>query len=50
MITGNLFNDNVGSSVSTAGDINNDGFDDIIVGAYGKSSYRGVACVIYGGS
>ncbi len=49
MITGNAANDRFGWSVSTAGDINNDGYDDIIVGAYYKNSYQGAVYVIYGG-
>jgi len=43
-IRGNAMNDRFGISVSTAGDINQDGYDDIIVGAYGKNT----AYVIYG--
>ena len=49
-ITGNAAGDYFGYSVSTAGDINNDGYDDIIIGAWGKTSYRGAAYVIYGGA
>jgi len=48
MIKGNANNDFLGGSVSTAGDINNDGFDDIIIGAPYKSSKKGAAYVIYG--
>ena len=49
MITGNAANDRFGWSVSTAGDINNDGYDDIIIGAANKNSIQGAAYVIYGG-
>jgi hypothetical protein len=49
VIRGNAANDYFGQSVSTAGDINNDGYDDIIVGAYGKNNFRGAVYVIYGG-
>ncbi len=38
-----------GYSVSTAGDLDNDGYDDIIIGAYAQSDSRGAAYVIYGG-
>ena len=39
-----------GSALSTAGDTNGDGFDDIIVGAYGTSSNKGVAYIYTGSS
>jgi len=48
-IIGNAIGDYFGYSVSTAGDINNDGYDDILVGAHGKNSFQGAAYVIYGG-
>ena len=48
-IIGNAASDLFGWSVSTAGDINKDGYDDIIVGAYGKYTQTGVVYVIYGG-
>ena len=43
--------DNAGISVSSAGDFNNDGFDDLIVGAYGYDEggdSAGAAYVIFG--
>jgi hypothetical protein len=42
-------NSNFGCSVSTAGDVNNDGYDDIIVGAYQFNSSIGQAYIYYGG-
>jgi len=47
-ILGNAGGDFFGASVSGAGDINHDGYDDIIVGAYAKSNNKGVVYVIYG--
>jgi len=44
----NVFN-GFGYSVSTAGDVNKDGFTDVIVGAYGYDSNRGRAYIYYGG-
>jgi hypothetical protein len=41
-------NDQFGFSVATAGDVNGDGYSDIIVGAYGYDSYRGKVYVYYG--
>lgn len=38
----------VGKSVSAAGDLNGDGFDDIVVGAPGVNGSAGAAYVIYG--
>jgi hypothetical protein len=35
VINGEVENDYSGSSVSSAGDVNGDGLDDLIVGAYG---------------
>ena len=37
-----------GYSVSSAGDVNNDGYDDIIIGAHGAGGYAGHSYVIYG--
>ncbi|MBS0351866.1 MAG: FG-GAP repeat protein, partial [Proteobacteria bacterium] len=41
---------NSGSSVSTAGDINGDGYDDLIIGAGSYSSYKGCSYVVLGGA
>ena len=48
---GDLPDDQFGTSVSAAGDVNNDGHDDVIVGAYGHDSagfYTGMARVFSG--
>jgi Ca2+-binding RTX toxin-like protein len=53
IIQGDATRDYAGTSVSAAGDVNGDGIDDLIVGAYGGDnggSYAGEAYVIYGGS
>ncbi|MFH1196951.1 MAG: integrin alpha [bacterium] len=39
-----------GNSVSCAGDVNGDGYDDVIVGAYGYNSSTGRSYIYYGGS
>ncbi len=49
MILGKSAGDFLGFSGRTAGDVNNDEYSDIVVGAYGRSSNRGEAYVIYGG-
>ncbi|AFZ31777.1 FG-GAP repeat protein [Gloeocapsa sp. PCC 7428] len=51
-IDGSDLNDNLGSSVSSAGDINGDGFDDLIVAAFGSSStnYIETSYVVFGAS
>ena len=44
-------NDRSGFSVSTAGDVNGDGFDDLIIGAYGAAPngvYSGASYVVFG--
>ncbi len=41
--------ENFGFTASNAGDVNGDGYDDIIVGAYAYSSSTGRAYVYYGG-
>lgn len=56
-ISGEAFNDNSGRSVSTAGDVNGDGFDDLIVGAPNAmpgnvgnyaGNYTGASYVVFG--
>ncbi len=49
-LTGATVGDNFGNSVSSAGDVNGDGYGDVIVGAPGYSSGTGRAYVYYGGS
>jgi hypothetical protein len=39
-----------GRSVSSAGDMNGDGYADIIIGAYRADSFRGKSYVVFGGS
>ncbi|MFA6028205.1 MAG: integrin alpha, partial [Patescibacteria group bacterium] len=49
--TGEAAGDNIGMNTSVSGDINNDGYDDILVGAYGNDDggiYSGAAYLIYG--
>ncbi len=48
LIVGEAGSDRFGFSVAGAGDVNGDGFDDIIVGAYGVESERGAAYLVYG--
>lgn len=47
-VTGTQDNAYTGRSVSSAGDINGDGFDDIIVGAWRTNPNNGAAYVIFG--
>ena len=46
--------DRSGSSVSSAGDVNGDGYDDLIIGAFSADpngdSYAGEAYIVYGGA
>ena len=37
-----------GASVSSAGDVNSDGYDDLLIGALGEEGEKGVSYVIYG--
>ncbi len=49
-LDGEAASDHSGYSVSTAGDVNGDGFDDLIVGAYGapNGNYSGSTYVVFG--
>jgi hypothetical protein len=49
-ITGATAGNKIGYSVSSAGDVNGDGYDDIVIGAPYASSYSGRVYVIYGGN
>ena len=49
-MTGETEGDQFGFSVSSAGDVNGDGYSDVIIGAYSYSSYTGRAYVYYGGA
>ena len=46
-MTSNMRN-SFGYSVCSAGDVNGDGFDDLIIGAYGEASNAGASYVIFG--
>ena len=47
---GNVSNDQFGVSVAGIGDINGDGYSDVIVGAHGTSSNKGAAYIYLGSS
>ena len=47
-LSSNSININFGNSVSSAGDVNNDGFDDVIIGALGNFSISGKAFIFFG--
>ena len=49
-LTGAATSDYFGHSVSRAGDVNGDGFDDVVIGAYGYSSSDTGAIYVYHGS
>ncbi|MBS1519093.1 MAG: FG-GAP repeat protein [Bacteroidetes bacterium] len=48
-LTGNLVNEYFGFDVNSTGDLNGDGFSDLIIGAYGYNSNTGRAYIFYGG-
>jgi hypothetical protein len=50
ILSGEAAGDLFGCSVSDAGDVNRDGYSDVIVGAEGNSSQRGKAYIFYGGA
>src|SRR5262249_47285249 len=47
-IFGEAESNSLGKSVSSAGDVNGDGFDDLIVGAYGANQLDGASYVVFG--
>lgn len=49
IMTGQAAGDFFGFSVSSAGDVNGDGYDDIVIGAYKNSSTKGRVYIYYGG-
>ena len=48
--SGSSINEYTGFNVAAIDDINNDGFDDVMVGAYGKNTNSGIAYVFLGSS
>lgn len=49
-LTGEATNNYFGNSVSGAGDVNGDGYTDVIVGAYGNTTNTGKAYIFFGGA
>lgn len=47
-INGATAGDRFGTNIAGAGDVNGDGLDDLLVGAYASDGYRGRAYVIFG--
>ncbi|HMQ68085.1 MAG TPA: T9SS type A sorting domain-containing protein [Ignavibacteria bacterium] len=50
IISGENTGDNFGCYLSVASDLNNDRIEDLIIGADGYDSYKGKACVYFGGA
>ena len=48
VINGENTYDSSGISVSSAGDVNGDGLDDLIIGAYGANGFEGKSFVVFG--
>lgn len=46
---GKASGDLAGYTVAAGGDVNGDGFDDVLIGAYGAQSFRGESYLIFGG-
>ncbi len=47
---GELRSDQSGYSVAGVGDINEDGIDDLLIGAIGSNNYAGCSYILFGGS
>ena len=50
ILTGSATNNYFGRAVSSAGDVNGDGYSDVIVGAYGYTTTTGRAYIYFGGA
>ncbi|QSQ17443.1 MopE-related protein [Myxococcus landrumensis] len=50
ILTGAVANEFAGSSVASAGDLDNDGLEDLLIGAPGSGALPGKTYVVYGGS
>ncbi len=50
IIDGTATDGHSGASVSWAGDVNNDGFDDVIIGADFEKNHAGISYIVYGGA
>lgn len=50
VINGEQSADYFGIDVTAAGDVNGDGFADLLIGAYGRDSEQGAAYLVYGGA